>query len=238
MYTRLNQLKVSLSYSGTLQAVTEVSKLHKEPLQQWIAEEIPFKFVGDNVDQRKGVRDIRADHRAELQHMYSMFVVRSRVLSLSNSGPFANPSGIHSCLSFLPTGEDVAAIRENLVILVGCIICQYMKPLSFLSEVIPAHISHQYSEEMAQKSEVVVLDILMKNETKNADMLDIMQSMQGYLGTNFPPNQKVLSGGDQLTCERQRGAKRHVMDGNTTSDRLDEFEPQTEDWHAMFPWGK
>ena len=42
----------------------------------------------------------------------------------------------------------------------------------------------------------------------------------------------MLCGGDQLTCERQVGAKRHMMDGDTPSDRLDEFEIQTEDWHA------
>ena len=39
--------------------------------------------------------------------------------------------------------------------------------------------------------------------------------------------------GDQLTCERQVGAKRHMMDGDTPRDRLDKFEPVTEDWHAL-----
>ena len=59
VYTRLNHLNVSLSYNATLAAVTEVSKLHKVPLQQWIAEGVTFKFVGDNVDKSKEVRDIR-----------------------------------------------------------------------------------------------------------------------------------------------------------------------------------
>ena len=76
MYTRLNHVNVSLGYNATLAAVTEVSKLHKVPLQQWIG--VTFKFVG-NVDKMKGVR---VEHQAELQHMYSMLVVRSRVLSL------------------------------------------------------------------------------------------------------------------------------------------------------------
>ena len=86
---------------------------------------------------------------------------------------------------------------------------------------------------MAQKSEVVVLDILMKNEVKGSDMLEIMQTMQAYLGKDYPATKRVLSGGDQVTCERQVGAKRHVMDSDTPSDRLDVFEVQTEDWHAL-----
>ena len=71
VYTRLNHLNVSLSYNATLAAVTEVSRLHKVPLQQWIAEGVTFKFVGDNVDKRKEVQDIRVDHQSEtkLQHL-------------------------------------------------------------------------------------------------------------------------------------------------------------------------
>ena len=62
---------------------------------------------------------------------------------------------------------------------------------------------------MAQKSEAHVLDVLMKNEAKRAAMLDIMKSLQSYLmvGSEFPESLKVLSGGDQLTCEREMGAQ-------------------------------
>lgn len=44
------------------------------------------------------------------------------------------------------------------------------------------HILHMYSNEMSQKSEVYVLDILMKNEAKHKDMIDIMNTLQSYLG--------------------------------------------------------
>ena len=71
MYTRLNHLNVTLSYNATLSAVTDVSKLHKMPIQTWISEGVTFKFAGDNVDKMKGVTDIRIDHQSELQHMYS-----------------------------------------------------------------------------------------------------------------------------------------------------------------------
>ena len=233
MYTRLNHLNISLSYNGTLAAVTEVSTLHKVPLQQWIAQGVPFKFVGDNVDKKKGVRDIRVDHQAELQHMYSMLAVRSRVPSPLDGRSSIDSFATLQVSAFLPTIHDIRAIQDNLVVLVSRIICQNIKHLSIISSVLPAHIQHQYSGEMAKKSEVIVLDVLMKNEAKNADMLDIMQTMQGYLGDNFPLEQRVLSGGDQLTCERQVGAKRHMMDGDTRKDRLDEFEIQTEDWHAL-----
>ena len=84
---------------------------------------------------------------------------------------------------------------------------------------------------MADKSEVAVIDILHKNEACHADMLDIMKAQQSYLGNKF--DDRVLSGGDQLTCERQRCAQLHVMDSDTRADRLELLEPVVEDWHAF-----
>ncbi len=64
-------------------------------------------------------------------------------------------------------------------------------------------------------------------------MVDIMQTLQGYLGDDYPSIRRVASGGDQLTCERQVGVQRHPMDGDTPRDRLQLLEPQTEDWHCL-----
>lgn len=64
-------------------------------------------------------------------------------------------------------------------------------------------------------------------------MLQIMSALQGYLGEDFPRGREVLSGGDQLTCEREVGAQRHVICGNTPRERLQLLEPQVEDWHSL-----
>ena len=58
---------------------------------------------------------------------------------------------------------------------------------------------------MAKKSEVVVLDVLHKNEAKAADMIDIMIEKHSYLKDSIELT--VMSGGDQMTCERQRCSK-------------------------------
>ena len=43
---------------------------------------------------------------------------------------------------------------------------------------------------------------------------------------------KVPSGGDLLTCEWQRCAQNHVLDGDTPKERLELLLPVIEDWHA------
>ena len=84
---------------------------------------------------------------------------------------------------------------------------------------------------MAKKSEVIVLDVLYKNEACHRDMLDIMRHEQSYLGKDYIG--RVPSGGDLLTCERQRCAQQHVMDSYTPQERLELLEPVIEDWHTL-----
>lgn len=89
-----------------------------------------------------------------------------------------------------------------------------------MSDVVPAHIIHTHTIDLDEKSETVVLDVLHKNEAKHEDMLDIMRTQQSYLEPHL--NARRLSGGDQLTVERQRCAKRHIMDSDTPKQRLTE----------------
>ena len=88
------------------------------------------------------------------------------------------------------------AIKINLVTIVSRILVHYIGYLSPLSKAVPEHIIHQYSNEMALRSDVVVLDVLMKNEAKHSNMIDIMNHMQNYLGSEYPSDRTVPSGGD------------------------------------------
>ena len=208
--------------------------MYEAPLKEWISSSLPIKFIGDNVDRHKDVRDIRSDHHKSLVNMYSLLVVHPRACGPDLSTTGSTSKLIHlQASAFLPTEVDIQEIKMNLTFLAGRIICTYIKCLKHLSGVVPNHILHDYSNAMAEKSDTYFLDVLTKNEAKHADMVEIMQSMQGSLGEDFPSDKRVLSGGDQLTCERQSCAQRHLMDGDTPRDRLQLVEPVNEDWHAL-----
>ena len=203
-------------------------------MTQWITEGVTFKFWGDNVGKKRGVRDVRSDHQKSMVPMYSILAGRSRTpaLHLSDEGTVADLAGL-SYTEFLPTHHDVERVTSNLVVIVSRVLTEYKSDLSPLSKAVIKHIPHKYSAQMSKKSEVVVLDVLMKNEAKHSNMIDILKQMVGYLGDNYPHQKRVASGGDQLTTERQVGAQHHVMCGNRPEDHLDVLEPQTEDWHCL-----
>ena len=74
-------------------------------------------------------------------------------------------------------------------------------------------------------------NMLIYYETLHADMVDIMKEEQSHLGDKFCHT--VLSGGDQVTCERQRCSQQHMMDADTRHGRLELLEPCVEDWHCL-----
>ena len=72
--------------------------------------------------------------------------------------------------------------KTYLRVLVGRVLCRYIKCLQPLSELVPKHIPYQHQKEMSKKSETYFLDVLMKNEVKHSDMVDIMTAEHDYLG--------------------------------------------------------
>ena len=41
--------------------MSDISKLHKVPVTEWLSKGLDIKFVGDNVDEKVGVPDLRSD---------------------------------------------------------------------------------------------------------------------------------------------------------------------------------
>ena len=162
--------------------------------------------------------------------MYSILVGCSRIPAnhLSHTGCVATLSSLPA-ETFLPKACDICAVKANMVILVSRSITQYTVTCYDHPRMSPS----TYSKEMRTKSEVVVLDVLMKNEAKHSDMIDIMHQMHEYLGQNYPSDRRIPSGRDQLTCERQVGAQHHTTDGDTVHERLGLLELVTEDWHCL-----
>ena len=134
-----------------------------------------FKFWGDNVDKQRKVRHLRCDNKGGMVHMFSLLAGRSRTpapLLLHSGGQMSALDSLTED-SFLPTPSDVTEIKGNLVYIISRVLTTYIDGLVPLSKFVPKHILHCYSKEMSKKSEVYALDVLMKNEAKHADMIDI-----------------------------------------------------------------
>ena len=96
----------------------------------------------------------------------------------------------------------------------------------------------------------VPLGVLLLNENKNEEMIQILQNLHKYVPAIerdqeiFIPSQemsimrsntmqhKLIFGGDQLTVARVRGAQVAMCNGSTLLQRPEGLIPIIQDWHA------
>lgn len=94
------------------------------------------------------------------------------------------------------------------------------------------------------------MGIILKNENKNSEMVEIMTQIHDYVPkladseqytdedtseiVNIPNDKlhPILLGGDQLTVARARGAKKAKINSVDPSLHLDGLIPVAEDWHT------
>ena len=91
---------------------------------------------------------------------FHIYALKGRVLIDGPQAIEKGPSyGAFICLGLediLPTLPDKEHLQENYIILFARVICEYLPFFKRnFAECVPKHIDHQYSEQMAQKSDVV-----------------------------------------------------------------------------------
>ena len=72
-------------------------------------------------------------------------------------------------------------MRERYKIFIGRILCDSFPAFNFVRDVLPAHTACQYSAEMRTQSVVVPLPVLMKDEKKYSDLVDVLDQLETWV---------------------------------------------------------
>lgn len=75
----------------------------------------------------------------------------------------------------------------------------------------------------------IPLGVLQKDETRIADMIDVMLHYDQYVPGN--PLIPVILYGDGLSCERVNDASNARINAHTPRDRLEGLIPAIQEWH-------
>ena len=122
---------------------------------------------------------------------------------------------------FLCSSVEVAEHKQHYSILLLRGLCNNIKFLSSSKKFVPRHIIHEYSVQMYWKSEERSLGLTFENESSTDGMAKSLETLHGCIPVGVD---KVIFGGDQLTCERATGIKilnpiahctHYVIDTNT-----------------------
>ena len=205
----------------------------------------------DNLDIRQEVRHMTVEHQNEMKHYVQAMVVEDRVNveNLCLDTPQGDLRDLENS-AFLPTIDDINTLRDDCIQAAALILTEHVPVFrKHFSGLIPKVFHHQYSEEMKKKSNVIPCGIYDKSENKTNDLIDIMSDLQETIIPGARSEDELLEldeierdesyasmrplplGGDQLTCERCRGAHFVCADGDAPEERLEGLFCMIEDFH-------
>jgi hypothetical protein len=141
-----------------------------------------FVYVLDNIDWMEKVHDMRSDAQNNSAHAVATSLVFDRV---SSKGlPDTNPQKELAKCSMKElvtlTDDEINQTKEQYKLLVAKILCQYFPTFKFLEVLIPDHLEHENMEAMNKKSTVVPFPVLIKDEKKYSEVIDVLDQLETW----------------------------------------------------------
>lgn len=173
MLQKLNKVHLTLCESSKRNIIDEFGRLSEKNIVDGIVLGKTGKLNGDNLDIRVVTNDLRMTNRNKDYHFFASDFVFDRVnyKNLLNTAPI-NPAV--SVGDFLPTNAESKHYKDTLKVLLGRILSGMCSGFHWMKKVLPRHIEHNYSDEMAKKSEIHMLPVSLHNETKYSDCIKIL----------------------------------------------------------------
>ena len=168
-----------------------------------------FVLVFDNIDWDVRAHEMHSDHQNKSVHAMATSIVFNRVSSdhLPDDEPKRNLADCNLKDLLMLTDEEKICTRERYKIFLGRILCEWFPAFNFFKEILPPHTPCQYQCEMNLKSVVVTLPVLLKDEKKYADLVEVLAQLQAWVreiyskaGLCIPPEEGHVPPGPPIAA--------------------------------------
>ena len=140
-----------------------------------------FVYVLDNIDWEEKAHGVRKDVQNRSVHAMATSIVFSRVSNegLPDSGAQQDlkDCNVHQLVDISPLELD--AIRSRYRILVAKLLFEHFPVFAMFKPYVAGSTSCRHSKEMSTKSEVLTMPVLMKDEKKYSDCVDVLDQLAG-----------------------------------------------------------
>jgi len=171
----------------------------------------------DNFDFRMLANIILKNHRNSDFHWIVQYLTFDRVSStgLDDEKPIVdNMDDFHNSNYLLDQGE-VELMKQDFIVLVSRVLIEFFPFLEPLKSIIPQHIDHQHSNEMAQKSNIISLPIVPYNQSKHADVVQYLESLTNLLTEIYASDEEYPLKENVTASERLERTEK-ILKGNQT----------------------
>ena len=174
MYDRLQTVGVCLSYDRTIDVTNIIGGHFNDQIVDIVKKRKRFRLVGDNINWSVGVHDQRRDHRSRMFHAFGSTVLVQNVSfdHLCDVTPQMHCS-VAPVQLFIPSLDEINAIKEEYVKIVTKVAARHIPLFQAFTECLPKQLSKPVSEKLKEKTKVVPVPVLFKNEQYLQDVVQI-----------------------------------------------------------------
>ena len=234
VYDRLQKQGLCLTYEGSLYFLGVIGGKFNETMIDLIKEKKRFRIVGDNINWYEGVHDQRKDHTSHMVHAFGSAILVQNVDFSSVTDVYPQRNFTETPIQeFIPSTDDYKLYKHDYTVLMSRVVCNFLPYFQLFEDIIPSKLSQPVSEKLCLKTKVVPMPVLMKNEQKAQDVVDILAFYQTLISESCVAAGKDIDGflvhvgGDQLTRERFSQAKCVRAHEDTPEDRFENLSPIT-----------
>ena len=168
---------------GNRKIMDEIGKHHLEKAVELVKEKKSFVIVLDNIDWTEKVHDARKENQNKSVHAVSSCLVFDRVSSSHLPANLPQISNVEekTKLAIQLTKEEITETTRRYQTFVARILLEFFPFLKPFGKFIETHLKHKHSEETKDKSVVVNLPIIMKDEKRYSECVDIMDQLESWV---------------------------------------------------------
>jgi hypothetical protein len=152
-------------------------------LRNWVADGRDIRVVFDNFDFRILANILLQNHRNSDMHWIAHYATYDRFATkdLDDTKPLVPDVKSFENVKYLLSPEEMDKMKNEFTILVGRVLVKFFSCMKPISSVIPQHIEHKFSNEMAKKSEIVMLPVVPYNQNKHSDVCQYLEWLQNLM---------------------------------------------------------
>ena len=143
-----------------------------------------FSFVLDNIDWEEKVHDMRSDYQNKSVHAVATSVVFDRIPStnLDDEEPQQSLSDVDIVQLVELREDDLLELRQMYKMIAAKILYEHFPAFGFLKDIVGNFgLSSKYKAEMEVKSTVVPFPVLLKDEKKYGEVVDVLDQLETWV---------------------------------------------------------
>jgi hypothetical protein len=180
--SRLNKLGVCLEPTKKYPILDDIGKHFIDRAAELVKSGHKFVYVLDNIDWEEKAHDMRENIQNRSVHAVATSIVFNRVSEqgLPDSGPQQSlkDCNVHQLVDISPV--ELEAIRSRYKILVAKLLFEHFSAFEMFMPHVSTTTKSNNDKEMSTKSEVLTMPIMMKDEKKYADCVDVLDQLEAW----------------------------------------------------------